>query len=109
MDDASLDACFGALKDRWGTLDFVVHAIAYSDKTELAGRFINTSRENFRNSLTISCYSFIDIARRASELMPDGGALLTPTYQGVEPGDALLQRDGRGEIGAGIGGAVSRQ
>ncbi|QHA14762.1 SDR family oxidoreductase [Cereibacter sphaeroides] len=82
MDDASLDACFGALKDRWGTLDFVVHAIAYSDKTELAGRFINTSRENFRNSLTISCYSFIDIARRASELMPDGGALLTPTYQG---------------------------
>lgn len=82
MDDASLDACFGALKDRWGTLDFVVHAIAYSDKTELAGRFINTSRENFRNSLTISCYSFIDIARRASELMPDGGALLTLTYQG---------------------------
>ncbi|RHZ99119.1 SDR family oxidoreductase [Cereibacter sphaeroides] len=82
MDDASLDACFGALKDRWGTLDFVVHAIAYSDKTELAGRFINTSRENFRNSLTISCYSFIDIARRASDLMPDGGALLTLTYQG---------------------------
>lgn len=82
MDDASLDACFGALKDRWGTLDFVVHAIAYSDKTELAGRFINTSRENFRNSLTISCYSFIDIARRASDLMPNGGALLTLTYQG---------------------------
>ncbi|MEA5160368.1 enoyl-ACP reductase [Cereibacter johrii] len=82
MDDASLDACFGALKDRWGTLDFVVHAIAYSDKAELAGRFINTSRENFRNSLTISCFSFIDIARRASELMPEGGALLTLTYQG---------------------------
>ncbi|RAZ85114.1 enoyl-ACP reductase [Cereibacter johrii] len=82
MDDASLDACFGALKDRWGTLDFVVHAIAYSDKAELAGRFINTSRENFRNSLTISCFSFIDIARRASELMPQGGALLTLTYQG---------------------------
>ncbi len=82
MDDASLDACFGALKDRWGTLDFVVHAIAYSDKAELAGRFIDTSRENFRNSLTISCFSFIDIARRASELMPEGGALLTLTYQG---------------------------
>ncbi|MCE6951444.1 SDR family oxidoreductase [Cereibacter sphaeroides] len=81
-DDASLDACFAALKDRWGTIDFVVHAIAFSDKSELAGRFINTSRENFKTSLTISCYSFIDIARRASELMPEGGTLLTLTYQG---------------------------
>ncbi|WP_145109063.1 enoyl-ACP reductase FabI [Cereibacter sediminicola] len=80
--DESLDACFAALKDRWGTLDFVVHAIAYSDKGELAGRFINTTRENFRNSLTISCFSFIDIARRSAELMPQGGALLTLTYQG---------------------------
>ena len=82
MDDASLDACFGALKERWGTLDFVVHAIAFSDKSELAGRFINTSRENFKTSLTISCYSFIDIARRAAEIMPEGGTLLTLTYQG---------------------------
>ena len=82
MDDASLDRAFAALKDRWGTIDFLVHAIAYSDKTELTGRFINTSRENFRNSLTISCYSFIDVARRASELMPDGGSLITLTYQG---------------------------
>ena len=70
MDDASLDAAFAALKDRWGKIDFLVHAIAYSDKNELTGRFINTSRENFRNSLTISCFSFIDVARRASELMP---------------------------------------
>ena len=82
MDDASLDAAFGALKDRWGTIDFLVHAIAYYDKNELTGRFINTSRENFRNSLTISCYSFIDVARRASDLMPDGGSLITLTYQG---------------------------
>ncbi|WP_213684036.1 SDR family oxidoreductase [Roseicyclus sp.] len=82
MDDASLDAAFAALKDRWGSIDFLVHAIAYSDKNELTGRFINTSRENFRNSLTISCYSFIDVARRASELMPDGGSLITLTYQG---------------------------
>ena len=82
MDDASLDAAFAALKDRWGTIDFLVHAIAYSDKNELTGRFINTSRENFRNSLTISCYSFIDVARRASELMPEGGSLITLTYQG---------------------------
>lgn len=80
--DDSLDACFGALKDRWGTIDFVVHAIAYSDKAELTGRFINTSRANFKNSLTISCYSFIDVARRASEMMPDGGSLLTLTFQG---------------------------
>ena len=82
MDDASLDAAFVALKDRWGTMDFLIHAIAYSDKNELTGRFINTSRENFRNSLTISCFSFIDVARRASELMPNGGALITLTYQG---------------------------
>jgi enoyl-[acyl-carrier protein] reductase I len=81
-DDASMDRAFATLKDRWGTIDFVVHAIAYSDKSELAGRFIATSRDNFRNSLTISCYSLIDVARRAAELMPDGGTILTLTYQG---------------------------
>ncbi|WP_226779079.1 enoyl-ACP reductase FabI [Oceaniglobus trochenteri] len=81
-DDASLDGAFARLKEEWGTMDFLVHAIAFSDKNELTGRFINTSRDNFRNSLTISCYSFIDVARRASELMPDGGTLLTLTYQG---------------------------
>lgn len=81
-DEASMDAAFSALKDRWGTIDFVVHAIAYSDKNELTGRFINTTAANFRNSLTISCFSFIDIARRASEMMPHGGTLLTLTYQG---------------------------
>lgn len=81
-DDVSLDACFGALRDRWGTIDFVVHAIAFSDKHELTGRFINTSRENFKTSLTISCFSFIDVARRAADLMPEGGTLLTLTFQG---------------------------
>ncbi|WP_342068676.1 enoyl-ACP reductase FabI [Yoonia algicola] len=81
-DDASMDLAFQTLKDRWGTLDFVVHAIAFSDKNELTGRFINTSRENFKNSLAISCYSFIDVAKRASEMMPNGGTLLTLTYQG---------------------------
>ncbi|MBY4891476.1 SDR family oxidoreductase [Rhodobacteraceae bacterium N5(2021)] len=80
--DESMDTCFSTLKDEWGSLDFVVHAIAYSDKNELTGRFINTSRANFKNSLTISCYSFIDVAKRASELMPNGGTLLTLTYQG---------------------------
>ncbi|MDR5652769.1 enoyl-ACP reductase FabI [Ruixingdingia sedimenti] len=82
MDDASLDAAFGRIKAQWGKMDFLVHAIAYSDKNELSGRFINTSRENFKTSLCISCFSFIDVARRASELMPDGGSLMTMTYQG---------------------------
>jgi enoyl-[acyl-carrier protein] reductase I len=82
MNDASLDACFGALADRWGTLDFLVHAIAFSDKNELTGRFINTSRENFKTSLSISCFSFIDVSRRAAALMPNGGTLLTLTFQG---------------------------
>ncbi|MDO8882727.1 MAG: enoyl-ACP reductase [Pseudotabrizicola sp.] len=80
--DDSLDACFATLKDRWGTMDFLIHAIAFSDKNELTGRFINTSRGNFQNSLTISCFSFIDVARRGSEMMPDGGSLITLTFQG---------------------------
>ncbi len=82
-DEASMDLAFQTLQDRWGRLDFVVHAIAYSDKAELAGRFINTSRDNFRNSMTISCYSLIDVARRAADMMPDGGTILTLTYQGA--------------------------
>jgi len=81
-DDASLDAAFDRLKTEWGTMDFLIHAIAYSDKNELTGRFINTSRANFKNSLAISCFSFIDVARRASELMPDGGTLITLTFAG---------------------------
>ena len=81
-DEVSLDACFAALKDRWGRLDFVIHAIAFSDKTELTGRFINTTTGNFLNSLNISCFSFIDVARRAEGLMPDGGSLITLTFQG---------------------------
>ena len=82
-DDASLDAAFGALKDRWGRLDFVVHAIAYSDKSELTGRILHTSRANFRNSLEISAYSLIEVARRAHPMMVEnGGTLLTLSYMG---------------------------
>ncbi len=81
-DDASLDAAFADVKAKWGTLDVLVHAIAFSDKAELAGRFINTTRGNFTHSLSISCFSLIDVARRASELMPEGGTVLTLTYQG---------------------------
>ncbi len=83
-DDALMDACFAAIAERWGRLDFVVHAIAFSDKTELTGRFVNTSRDNFTHSLNISCYSFIDVARRAVPLMTEGGCLLTLTYQGSQ-------------------------
>ena len=81
-DEASLNRCFVALQARWGTMDFLVHAIAFSDKAELTGRFINTSRANFSNSLAISCFSFIDVARRASGMMPTGGTLITLTFQG---------------------------
>jgi enoyl-[acyl-carrier protein] reductase I len=80
--EASLDACCTALSSRWGSLDFVIHAIAFSDKTELTGRFINTTKGNFLNSLSISCFSFIDIARRVEPLMPNGGSLITLTFQG---------------------------
>ena len=80
--EESLDACFGEVGRRWGALDFVVHAIAFSDKTELTGRLINTTKGNFLNSLNISCFSFIDIARRAEPLMSDGGSLITLTFQG---------------------------
>ena len=81
-DDASLDAAFAALAARWDRLDFLIHAIAFSDKNELQGRILNTSRANFKNSLDISCYSFIDVARRAHPLMTQGGTLLTLTYMG---------------------------
>ena len=82
MNDDSLNACFDTLAARWGSIDFLVHAIAFSDKNELTGRFINTTRGNFSNSLAISCFSFIDVSRRAAELMPNGGTLLTLTFQG---------------------------
>ena len=81
-DDASLDAAFDQLAQRWDRLDFVVHAIAFSNKDELTGRFLNTSRENFKNSLDISCYSLIEVARRAEPMMTEGGTILTLTYQG---------------------------
>jgi len=80
----SLDAVFGELKDAWGTIDFLVHAIAYSDKAELAGRYADTSRDNFLNTLDISCYSFVDVTRRAAALMPEGGSVVTMTYLGSQ-------------------------
>jgi enoyl-[acyl-carrier protein] reductase I len=82
QDDDSLDRAFSQLEQEWGSLDFLVHAIAFSDKSELTGRFINTSRDNFKNSLDISCYSLIEVARRAAPLMTNGGTILTLTFQG---------------------------
>ena len=81
-DDASLDAAFQALTERWGRLDIVVHAIAFSSKDELTGRFVNTSRANFQKSLDISCYSLIEVARRAHPMMAPGGSIITLTYGG---------------------------
>ncbi|MEM6887284.1 MAG: enoyl-ACP reductase [Pseudomonadota bacterium] len=82
-EDASLDRAFEELRAGWSTIDFLVHAIAFSDKSELTGRFLNTSRANFKNSMDISAYSFIEVARRAHPLMVEnGGCLLTLTYQG---------------------------
>jgi len=83
-DTASLDAVFATLKDTWGKLDFVLHAIAYSDKEELKGRYVDTSAENFAQSMMISAYSFTAVAQRAEPLMTDGGSLVTLTYLGAE-------------------------
>jgi enoyl-[acyl-carrier protein] reductase I len=81
---SSIDSTFAELGKHWPTIDFVVHAIAFSNKDELTGRYVDTSPDNFRTSLFISCYSFTAIARRAEKMMPDGGALLTLTYYGAE-------------------------
>jgi enoyl-[acyl-carrier protein] reductase I len=83
-DAASVDALFGELEKTWGRLDFVVHAIAFSDKTELDGRYVDTTEKNFTQTMLISCYSFTAIARRAEKLMTNGGSMLTLTYYGAE-------------------------
>jgi enoyl-[acyl-carrier protein] reductase I len=83
-EEPSLDAVFAAIKERWGALDFVVHAIAYSDKEELKGRYLETSRANFQKTLDVSCYTFTAVCQRAVPLMPNGGSLLTLTYGGAE-------------------------
>jgi enoyl-[acyl-carrier protein] reductase I len=83
-DDASVEAVFAGLAERWGSLDFLVHAIAFSDKDELDGRYIDTSRANFGRTMDISVYSFTQLARHAEPLMPEGGSLLTLTYYGAE-------------------------
>ncbi len=83
-DMAALDTAFAALKERWDTLDFLVHAIGYSDKNELRGKFVDTSLDNFLLTMNISAYSFVAVAQRACAMMPNGGALLTLSYYGAE-------------------------
>ncbi|MEP4198202.1 MAG: enoyl-ACP reductase FabI [Aliishimia sp.] len=83
-DEASLDALFADLKDRWGSIDFIVHAIGFSDKNELRGRYVDTSRGNFQMSMDISVYSFTAVMQRAEKMMSEGGSALTLTYYGAE-------------------------
>ena len=83
-EDATIDAAFAAVARAWGSIDFVVHAIAFSDKDQLDGRYIDTTPDNFGKTMHISCYSFTAVAQRAEKLMPNGGALLTLTYYGAE-------------------------
>ena len=105
---ASVDSVFEALRTKWGRLDFLVHAIAFSDKNELKGRYADTTRENFSRTMLISCFSFTELAKRAAELMPaSGGAMITLTFGGSTR-DAELQRDGRCQGRAGGVGAIPR-
>lgn len=82
QDLASVDAVFSEISEKWGSLDFVVHALAFSDRNELRGRYADTSRDNFTTTMVISCFSFTEIAKRAAALMPHGGSLITLTYGG---------------------------
>ncbi|KWT67087.1 enoyl-ACP reductase FabI [Hyphomicrobium sulfonivorans] len=83
LDLESVDRVFERVTEKWGNLDFVVHALAFSDPRELSGRYVNTTRENFSNTMVISCFSFTEVAKRALPLMKDGGSLLTLSYGGA--------------------------
>jgi len=83
LDLPSVDNVFSKIKSEWGSLDFIVHALAFSDPRELAGRYADTTRENFTNTMVISCFSFTEIAKRAAELMPNGGSMITLSYGGA--------------------------
>jgi enoyl-[acyl-carrier protein] reductase I len=82
LDLASVDSVFAEIAKTWGSLDFVVHALAFSDRNELRGRYVDTTRQNFTNTMVISCFSFTEVAKRAAALMPNGGSLITLTYGG---------------------------
>ncbi len=81
---ATIDAAFAALRSSWGAIDFIVHAIAFSDREQLDGRYVDTTQDNFTKTMLVSCYSFTAVAQRAEKMMPNGGAMLTLTYYGAE-------------------------
>lgn len=83
-DEESIDQAFATLQAKWGKLDFIIHAIAFSDKDELKGQYLATTRDNFKTTMLVSCYSFTSVARRAADMMPDGGSLLTLTFIGSQ-------------------------
>ncbi len=83
-DDASIDALFEQIADKWGSIDFIVHAIAFSDRTELTGKYVNTTRANFQLTLDVSCYTLTAVCQRAMKLMNKGGSIITLTYYGAE-------------------------
>ena len=83
-DDDSIDMVFSSIEKEWGALDFLVHSVAYSDKDELSGRYVDTTRQNFKQTLDISCFSFTTLSQRASGIMPNGGSLITLSYSGAE-------------------------
>lgn len=83
-EEGSVPALFEQLQKHWGSIDFVIHAIAFSDKNQLKGRYVDTTRDNFLNSMNISCFSFTEVAQHASAMMPNGGSLLTMTYHGAQ-------------------------
>src|SRR4029079_12710269 len=97
---ASVDAAFATIAEKWGSLDFLVHAIAFSDKTQLKGRHRDTTRDNFVRTMIISCFSFTEVAKRAATLMPAGGAMVTLTYNGGPRGLAQYNIIGDAKAGA---------
>ena len=107
-DIASVDAMFAVLREKWGKLDFVVHAIGFADKNELKGRYADTRRENFSRTMVISCFSFTEVAKRAAELMPERRQHDHADLRRLGARDAELQRDGRRQGGAGGLRALSR-
>ena len=94
-DIATVDKVFAEVEKKWGGLDFLVHAIAFSDKNQLKGLYADTTRDNFTRTMVISCFSFTEAAKRAAKLMKNGGSMITLTYNGGDARDAELQRDGR--------------
>ena len=107
-DIASVDAVFAEIKKKWGTIDFFVHAVGFSDKNELKGRYADTSRENFIRTMVISCFSFTESAKRAAELMPNGGSMLTLTYNGGDRAMPNYNVMGLAKAALEILGALSR-